>query len=163
MKIIKLVILFLMIGEGCFSQNNSCVDTAIVKLKHFSDFNNQMGVEFLNSYYLKNTFYFYKTRKIKKNAIATEKIYSNGDLTLCKNKSYFYFYTKSGKLVAEGNWFIEFFMGRYKDYYESGRIKSEGCYYSENKDKTWKYYSEEGKLLKQEEYDNGNLMSSTVY
>jgi len=146
------------------AQNKPCIDTATVILKKYGDFNQQLGTAFLNSYFLNDTIYFCANREIKKKAMSVEKVYGNGDLSLCKQKSYFYFYSKSSKLIAEGNWFIEFFIGSYKDYYESGKLKSEGYYYSERKEKKWKYYSEEGKLIKEEEYDNnGNLTATKTY
>lgn len=144
--------------------DSPCIDTATVYLKNGKCFNEKMGIAFLNSYYCEKQFYFYKNKWIKKNCQPTEILYGSKTINICKNRTYFFFKTKAGSLIAEGNWNIEYFSGYYKDYYLNGNIKSEGEKFSDYKIKKWNYYNAEGKRIREEIYDEkGVLISSSNF
>ena len=163
MKKYSIVVVFYLCFLNSFSANekNICVDTAFVIFKKYTDYNKQtLARNFLDSHYLNDTLYYYKNKEIKKRAQPMGKAYG-ATFDVCRGKSYFFFYTKRGKLIAEGNWHIEGFVGSYKEYYKNGNPKLDGFYSGDLKIKLWKYYNESGKLIKEEEYDEkGNLLPS---
>ena len=55
-------------------------------------------------------------------------------------------------------------VGDWKYYYENGNKEHVAHYDKEGrKIGVWKYYNEKGKLLKQEEYENDNLINTKEY
>lgn len=162
MSSFKFLIITCLFPFNSFSldKGTKCVDTAIVILKKHSDYSHHnLAHNFFDAYYLNDTLYYYNTRKIRKKAISLRKEYDSGRFDICRNKSYFFFYTKEGRLIAEGFWNIEGFEGLSKEYHKNGQLKEEGAYNGDTKINQWSYYDESGKLIKTEKYDEkGNLV-----
>lgn len=158
----KYISLFFILLYSCvfFAQTN-CIDTGTVVVKKYSDYNEQLlNRNFLQAYYSNDTIYYCYSKKVKNYAQQMKKAYGT-TFDICTNQSYFLFYTKTGKLVAEGYWNIEYFYKQKKEYHKNGNLKLEAFYYDDLRIKTKKYYSESGKLIKEEEYDEtGKLVSA---
>lgn len=65
---------------------------------------------------------------------------------------YVKFYDRKGRLIEEGRWNTETFIGAYRSYYQNGKVKTEGSYINDIKIDKWTYYSKNGKIKKQKMY-----------
>ncbi|MBI2271132.1 MAG: hypothetical protein HYU69_12370 [Bacteroidetes bacterium] len=137
-----------------------CADTVIVIFNKYEDFKKPFVRDLYKGYYLNDTIYFVKNKKAKKYGVSALDACNGVKLNICRDKTYFKFYDKKELKIAEGNWYIEGFVGAYKEYYKSGRIKESGTYNGDAKEKAWTYYNEEGKAIKEEVYESGKLLSS---
>lgn len=75
---------------------------------------------------------------------------------------YFIFQTRSGIRVAEGRWFVESFVGPYKEYHKNGIIKQEGTFSTDTARKQigiWRYYSKKGVMYKSVDFSSSNSFS----
>lgn len=159
-KFLIIIICLLSFNSFSLDKGTNCVDTAIVILKKYSDYSHHnLAHNFFDAYYLNDTLFYYNNRKIRKKATSLKKEYDSGKFDICRNKSYFLFYTKDGRLIAEGFWNIEGFDGLSKEYYKNRKLKEEGTYNGALKINKWSYYDESGKLVRTEKYDEkGNLI-----
>jgi len=73
------------------------------------------------------------------------------------------YYYENGKLKNEGSIFNNKATGSYKEYYENGTIKSEGIYNQNVKDSVWNYYNILGKLILREVWTDGSSKITDAY
>lgn len=138
-----------------------CKDTLTVFFNKYENFQKKIEKEYNSGYYLNDTIYYTSNKRAMKNGMTMSEALKKSVFYNCSNQTkfkYSQFYTKGGKMIAEGTWNIEGFQGQYKEYHKSGKLKMDGFKNGDLKIKNWKYFDEAGKLVKQEEYDQeGNL------
>lgn len=162
-KILIAIIIFISCIENNFSQSpTNPPDTLIIKLKKYNDFPNWIMDELLDSYLSENTLYCYKP------FLTTKKVYRFDEaldlkIPILTDKKYCLFFTRNGRLIAEGNWTLEVYDGSYKEYYRSGELKVKGYFASGSKENKWEYFDKSGKIMKEEIYKNGVIQASSIF
>lgn len=77
-------------------------------------------------------------------------------------------YHCNGNVKAEYNWYTFGYTGGYKEYHENGKVAVEGQFtekpadqtvFMARKNGTWTFYDSNGKITKQEQWENGKLLS----
>ena len=74
----------------------------------------------------------------------------------------FLYYTESGVLKADLEYFNEGESASARLYHANGKVQAVGLYLNELKEQLWKYYDNREKLVREENYKNGKLEGQTT-
>ena len=86
----------------------------------------------------------------------------DGNFVDDKPTGIFLYYTKSGLLKANLEYFNEGESASARLYHSNRKVKAVGLYQNEQKEQLWKYYDFRENLIREENYKNGKLEGQTT-
>ena len=90
------------------------------------------------------------------------KVRYEGSFLNDKPNGLFLYYTETGILKANIEYFNQGTSASARLYHPNGEVSAVGVYQNEQKDLLWKYYNEKGQLIRDENYNDGLLHGESI-